>query len=276
MPLRDSDGRITHFVGVQTDVTEQTLSSQRLAEMLEVERVISSTSRLLTRRPGLSHRQNLDDALALIAKKLKLDRVVILEFSDEEAVPRITHSYASGDLRAIPTPIEQNFPWYVDQLRHKRKVVIPSLESLPSEAKLEILYAERTGLLSHCAVPVIVGDIVLGSLSLSNYSKGREWPDHVLQRLELLCEIIGNTLARERGHNALVESEALMRSMADALPVCISFVDAQSRYRFNNVTYEQWFGVSRSELAGKKMERILGKQAYQTVKRYVERVLSGV
>lgn len=275
-PLRDGDGRVTHFIGVQSDVTEQTESSRKLAEALEIERVISSTSRILTRRPDVRHRQNLDDALAVIANRLKLDRVALLEFAEEAADPRVTHAYASNGLQPVPSPLEQHFPWYIDQLRRRQRIVIRSEASLPPEASRERRYLRRTGMKSNCSIPIIIGDIVLGSLSLSDYKTERDWPEHLLQRLELLSEIIGNTLARERSHYALVESEALMRSMADALPVCISFIDSEVRYRFNNSTYEEWFRVTRSRLAGQKMENVLGAEAYRTIKGYVDQALAGV
>jgi two-component system, LuxR family, sensor kinase FixL len=275
-PLHDRYGRITHFIGVQSDVTDQTESSRRLAEALGVEQVISSTSRLLSRRSEVSQRQHLDDVLAVIAGGLDLDRVALVEFTPQEAAPRITHVHTSDHLPPIPSPLERRFPWYISELRARRNVVVPSINALPREAKHERSYARRIGLKSHCSVPIIIGNAVLGSLSLSDFKTERDWPEHVLQRLELLSEIIGNTLARERGHDALVDSEALMRAMADALPVCISFVDKETRYRFNNSTYEQWFSVSRSELAGRSMERVLGTAAYRAVKKHVDRALAGV
>ncbi|MCX7868637.1 MAG: ATP-binding protein, partial [Terrimicrobiaceae bacterium] len=44
-PIRDGDGRITHYVGIQTDVTEQKEREQRLAEALARQKVLSEQAR---------------------------------------------------------------------------------------------------------------------------------------------------------------------------------------------------------------------------------------
>jgi PAS domain S-box-containing protein len=78
-----------------------------------------------------------------------------------------------------------------------------------------------------------------------------------------------------RARDALRESEQQLRLLADALPVLISLVGADLRYRFMNLTYERWFGAPRAEIIGKTMAEVLGESAMQTVKPHVEAVLAG-
>ena len=54
---------------------------------------------------------------------------------------------------------------------------------------------------------------------------------------------------------ALREREGQFRLVADSLPVLISYIDSEQRYRFNNKAYERWFGY----LAKKSMESTLRK-----------------
>jgi PAS domain S-box-containing protein len=70
-------------------------------------------------------------------------------------------------------------------------------------------------------------------------------------------------------------SETQLRLIADSFPTLISYVDAEERYRFNNRTYEQWFGSRAADLAGKHMRDVLGDAAYAAVKPHVARALSG-
>jgi two-component system, chemotaxis family, CheB/CheR fusion protein len=63
--------------------------------------------------------------------------------------------------------------------------------------------------------------------------------------------------------------------ITDALPVMISYVDANERYGFNNAAYEQWFGVPRAELLGRHIREILGETAYAVAQPYVQRALAG-
>src|SRR5688572_6806319 len=67
----------------------------------------------------------------------------------------------------------------------------------------------------------------------------------------------------------------LLQTIADAVPALICYVDAQQRYRFNNVAYERWFGYSREQITGKHLREVLGEDAYLTLQPTVERALSG-
>jgi PAS domain S-box-containing protein len=69
--------------------------------------------------------------------------------------------------------------------------------------------------------------------------------------------------------------EQELRLITDALPVCISYVDANQRYRFVNRTYEVWFSCSRDEILGKSVRELLGEAAYQIVEPYINRALEG-
>lgn len=80
---------------------------------------------------------------------------------------------------------------------------------------------------------------------------------------------------RKKIEAALQQREIELQLVTDALPVLISFVDADLRYRFNNKAYEEWFGCSASEIYGKSVLEMMGEAAYQKVFPYIQRVLAG-
>ncbi len=74
------------------------------------------------------------------------------------------------------------------------------------------------------------------------------------------------------------DSQAAQRRLAliaDALPVLISYVDAERRYQYNNAAYTRWFGTSREAMRGRSLPDVLGTAAYQEVRGYVDAVLGG-
>ena len=81
--------------------------------------------------------------------------------------------------------------------------------------------------------------------------------------------------ARKRAEDALKEREAELSLITNAVPVLISYIDAEQRYRFNNQKYQEWFGNSPTEIYGKHIQEVLGVTAYQIVLPYIEAVLSG-
>lgn len=82
-------------------------------------------------------------------------------------------------------------------------------------------------------------------------------------------------IERKQAEQALSESEKQLRTITNALPVLISYIDADQRFRFNNQTYEQWFGCNWTDIHGQHLSQVLGEQAYQSIQPYVKRALSG-
>ena len=66
-----------------------------------------------------------------------------------------------------------------------------------------------------------------------------------------------------------------IRVVADALPVLISYIDADERYRYNNKAYERWFGRKRSTMFGRHMRDVLGDDAYRQLRPLVASALAG-
>ena len=80
---------------------------------------------------------------------------------------------------------------------------------------------------------------------------------------------------RKRTEELLQQREAELRLITNTLPVLISFVDSEQRYRFNNRTYEEWLGHPASAVYGKHLQEVVGETAYSIIRPYVEQVLSG-
>jgi PAS domain S-box-containing protein len=72
------------------------------------------------------------------------------------------------------------------------------------------------------------------------------------------------------------QSESQLRSMADALPVLVSYVDENQRYRFANKEHKQWFGVEPQTLIGRHAQQVWGDEAYPTIQAQFEAALSGI
>jgi PAS domain S-box-containing protein len=68
-------------------------------------------------------------------------------------------------------------------------------------------------------IPLKVMDAVVGAIAFGSFRGRRDWPDDLIERLRIVGEIFSSALARKRSDEALRESEARFRLMADAAPV---------------------------------------------------------
>ena len=78
-----------------------------------------------------------------------------------------------------------------------------------------------------------------------------------------------------KSEEGLTASRRQLRTIIDALPALVAYVDADRRYRFCNRAYEQWFGRPGTEIEGNHLRDVLGDAAYQGVRTHIDRVLDG-
>lgn len=79
----------------------------------------------------------------------------------------------------------------------------------------------------------------------------------------------------KRAIEQAIRKEEQLLQITDALPVLISYVDADLHYRFVNKTYEDWFEISREQILNRKVCDIIGEKGYEPVKPIVDRSLKG-
>jgi PAS domain S-box-containing protein len=89
---------------------------------------------------------------------------------------------------------------------------------------------------------------------------------------QLLAE---RAAARDRVEGSLRARERDLRLITDALPVLVSYVDAEERCRFTNRTCQEWFGRTRAEIDGRHIREVLGDAAYQIVRPHAATALAG-
>ncbi len=104
-------------------------------------------------------------------------------------------------------------------------------------------------------------------LNLGSFNKAKPW-----ERPEREIQSDSDQITGVMLKNSSYEYLGLL---TDAMPILITYVDSEERYRFNNKTYTDWFGISKEDLFGKTIIEILGEDAYTEIQPYVKAALSG-
>lgn len=71
------------------------------------------------------------------------------------------------------------------------------------------------------------------------------------------------------------QSEERLRLITDNLPVLISYLDSNRRFQFGNATFLTWLGVDPVQIAGKFMVDIVGEEAYEERRSYIDGAFAG-
>lgn len=90
----------------------------------------------------------------------------------------------------------------------------------------------------------------------------------------VLCTVIDNT-EKVAFQRQLMRSENELRTITDALPTLISFVDRDQVYRFANNYYRDWMGVGPSQIVGRHVREVVGEAVYAHRLPLIERALAG-
>lgn len=80
---------------------------------------------------------------------------------------------------------------------------------------------------------------------------------------------------RERAESGRAASEKRLRLIADNLPVLISYIDREQRFRFGNATFEKWFGVAPAQMDGMQVAQLLGEEVAAEIHPQLDQAFAG-
>ena len=125
----------------------------------------------------------------------------------------------------------------------------------------------------------------LATLLFAEFSDPRmvlAWAGHVALFVSLGCLVSWTMHHLQRSYGAQQQllfaakaGEEQLRTIADAMPALIAYVDSEYRYRFNNKGYQEWFGLSRDDLLNRTAREVLGENIYATVQPRMQAALAG-
>ncbi|MCB0165855.1 MAG: GAF domain-containing protein [Anaerolineae bacterium] len=246
-PVFDEDGHLINFVGIQMDVTarqhaENTLL-KRAAELETVAQVSIATSTIL------DVNQLLKEVVELTKGRFNLYHAHIYLLDEQEESLGLT--VGAGELgqalvaQGWRIPINREDSLVARAARHRQAVIVYDVRQDPGFLPNPLLPDTR----SEMAVPMIVGDKLLGVLDVQSEHVGRFSKEDALIKTTLASQVavaLQNAIQYQQTQKALVEmnrSQDLLRTVIDATPDWIFIKDRQHRYQMVNKGYSDSLGL---------------------------------
>ena len=223
-PGHEADnGESARALPAEADVDEQArqlaLVAQRGHYRLDLAQLVTEISATLAAAPAGEMDTAVRDALARVARELGFDTASLVELTDDPRVARVTRSVAlSGGQPLSGVLAVDRFPWTLAALRRGDLVQWSTRDGIPSAAQEDRTSFAALGTQGFVALPLTVGQTVVGALSLSKASPIPRWPERPIQELRLLADAFTHVIERRRARTALRESEERLRIMADTAP----------------------------------------------------------
>ena len=175
-----------------------------LEERLRFEALLADLSARFVHVPADQVDRMIEEAQRRIVQALGLDRSTLLQRAEGENDLVITHAWAVPAFAAQPGLFAiRDFPWVHQTLLRGGIVRFAKVEELPAEAKRDKESFRTIQQKSDVIFPLAATGRVVGALSFGTLTGEREWPDVLVQRLQLMADIFANALARQRSEQAL-------------------------------------------------------------------------
>jgi PAS domain S-box-containing protein len=233
-------------------MTQSAADRQRdLEERLAFETLISDlSSRFINVPPGEVDRQ-IEDVLRRVCEFIAVDLGVLWQWSSEAPdVVTATHVYYALGGQASPGPFRQeHYPWIASQMLNGRIVSFSSPEELPTEAAVDRESARRLGIKSSMCFPLSAGgEPPVGVLAFNAMRAERDWPDLLVNRLQLVSQILANALARKRHELRFQESEERISMAADSAEAGLWTLDHRTGLFWATERARRIFGYSPDDV----------------------------
>jgi transcriptional regulator with GAF, ATPase, and Fis domain len=159
-------------------------------------------------------------ALKSIGEALDLDRTQVgLLQEDNRDMVRIHYQWLREGLPPDPLNLDftgmpaSSMPWMNARLQMGQSIVFDDCIQLPIEATVERKIFEARGTRSAVILPLTAGGVTIGLVGFTQIRRKREWTAEDLVTLNLVAQIIANSLARKHADDerrrAFEELEAL-------------------------------------------------------------------
>ncbi|WP_095152437.1 PAS domain-containing sensor histidine kinase [Pseudomonas sp. Irchel s3b5] len=106
------------------------------------------------------------------------------------------------------------------------------------------------------------------------FARGRCYKDHHGRPIRFLGAALDLT-ERKHTEQALRQSQTELQLIINAMPILISYVDREERFRLNNAAYLDWYGLTPQELYGRTILEVLGEEAYALRAPHIAEALCG-
>ena len=124
------------------------------------------------------------------------------------------------------------------------------------------------------AFPIVGGEKIVGVMEFFS-SEIRQPDDALLAMFGSIGSQIGQFIERRRAEDALRAREAELEVITDTTPLMLTRCSKDLRYVYVNRAFANMLGLQPQDIIGKSIVEVIGTDAYESIRPYVDKVLQG-
>ncbi|RUO80035.1 sensor domain-containing diguanylate cyclase [Idiomarina tyrosinivorans] len=151
---------------------------------------------------------HIQDALATLGTYCDTDRCYVFEFAEQVTEMSNTFEWCrtgiSPHMDELQNLTDHDLPWFFEQMRTHRVMIVDDVDKLPDEAGDERAEFQREAIYSVICIGMVMGEELIGFVGCDMVDRRRKWTDIDIRRIRLVGDMIANTLQRIYAHEELL------------------------------------------------------------------------
>ena len=193
----DNAGKAIKMNGTVQDITARKRTEESLRRRIDTEKIVASISTRFVKFTDFN--TAVAASLADIGRLSGIGRVCLFQFCDNDSIMDNTHEWCdegvTPEIKNLQTAL---FPWWMKNLHADNVIYITDVSKMPPEASIEKEFLERQGVKSLLALPLHIGEKLLGFIRLDNVITAATWQEEDVSLVRIASEIIGNAIERKQ------------------------------------------------------------------------------
>jgi diguanylate cyclase (GGDEF)-like protein/PAS domain S-box-containing protein len=215
-PIRDYNDKIFSVIMVFSDVTERKDAEESLKYQLGFQKMLAEVSNAFSILPSDQLEESIQHSLRQIREFFQIEKSYVFQFSENGKQMINTYErnteVAEPQIDRIQNISVDAFPWWIEQIKNKKNVIIPDVESLPQEAEAVKKELRSQGIRSLLSIPMLKNGIVFGFLGMAGIKEEKTWTENQIMLLTIVTELVSNAYTRK-----MAEEKVRYQSLHDGL-----------------------------------------------------------
>ncbi|MBW4551849.1 MAG: EAL domain-containing protein [Aphanocapsa sp. GSE-SYN-MK-11-07L] len=270
--------QILHIEGYITDITLLKQSAADLTYRIEFEQLVTTLATRFINIPCDQIDPVINVVLAEIGQFAGVDRSYIFSISEDERIKSNSYEWCAAGIEPqidrLQGMVLDDIPYYADRIQQRAIIHNPCVRDLPADEPWRI-YLEQQGIQSIVAVPMVLGQQLIGMLGFDRVHRQAAWSDEIICLLKVVAEIFVNALERQRAERQLQQTTLELQAVFQALPDLYFRLSQDSTILDWQAGRSADLYIPPAEFLGQRMIDVLPAPAAQKVEAAIAQINQG-
>ncbi len=210
-PVYSPTGKPEFIEGLIIDVTERKRLEKQLQFKSSLQELVARISSDFITATADNIDSKINQMLAQCGEFLRVDRMYLFQFSDDEKIMSNTHEWCSPGTSPIRDAV-QNFPiekvpWLAGIARTRKALLVADVDQMPDAIAADRRSMQALQIQSVLCLPLVKGEQFLGYFGFDSVKAKRALDSDLVEMIRILGNILSDALVQNRIESEIREAK---------------------------------------------------------------------